>query len=146
MAGVMSRDINKENSIFWNEICGTALAKHLGIKDNSLESLEQFDKAYFDHIPYLLKCVNIGEMKGKNVLEIGLGYGTLGQRIAEVGADYTGLDLATNPVQLMNYRLRIKSLSGRAIQGNILESPFNSEVFYYVVAIGCFHHTGNVQQ
>lgn len=139
-------DIDKRNAEFWNELCGTSFAKHLGIRDHSEDSLQLFDRAYFDLYPYLLQHVPVHEMAGKHVLEVGLGYGTLGQKIAESGALYTGLDIAAGPVNMMNHRLRMKSLPGEAIQGSMLECPLPDASQDCVVSIGCFHHTGNVQR
>lgn len=84
-------------------------------------------------------------MKGKKVLEIGLGYGTVSQRLAKSGADYTGLDIAQGPVSMVNQRLAQNHLSGSAIQGSILDPQLTYGSFDYVVAIGCLHHTNNLQ-
>lgn len=142
----MATDIDKENADFWNELCGTGLAKHLGITDYSLESLKQFDDYYLGFYPYLLHRVPVSRMAASRVLEIGLGYGTLGQKIAEAGADYVGLDIASSPVWMMNHRLRMQGLSGRAEQGTILRCPFPDQSMDFVVSIGCFHHTGDTQR
>lgn len=139
-------DTNKANEEFWNELCGSVLAFDLGIKDHSLESLKRFDRGYLEIYPYLLSHVDLRNMTGKKVLEIGLGYGTLGQKIAESGADYIGMDIAEGPVKMMSHRLKLQGLPGNAIKGNFLECPFGNESFDYVVSIGCFHHTGNVQR
>lgn len=139
-------EINKANSEFWNELCGTTLAKSLNINDWSLESLVKFDNAYFDIYPYLLDHVPVKDFANKKVLEIGLGYGTLGQKIAENAGEYSGLDIAAQPVAMMNHRIRLQDFSGKAVQGNMLECPFESNYFDFVVSIGCFHHTGNVQR
>ena len=79
------------------------------------------------------------------MLEVGLGYGTVGQKVAESGARYTGLDIAKGPVDGLNHRLAQSGLPGRALQGSILEPPFNRATFDVVVAIGVYHHTGNLQ-
>jgi SAM-dependent methyltransferase len=84
-------------------------------------------------------------MKGKKVLEIGLGYGTVSQRLAESGADYTGLDIAQGPVSMVNQRLTQNHLLGAAVQGSILEPQLPAGNFDYVIAIGCLHHTGNLE-
>lgn len=136
--------IDRANAKFWDELCGTTFARRLGISGRSVESLRRFDQAYMDLYPYLLERVPIGTMRGKKVLEIGLGYGTLGQKIAEAGADYTGLDIAAGPVGMMNHRLAMQGLAGRAIQGSMLECPLPDASLDCVVSIGCFHHTGNV--
>lgn len=138
--------IDAANSDFWNELCGTIEAKRLGITDSSKESLAKFDSWYLEFYPYLLPIVQPERMKGKQVLEIGLGYGTVGQVIAAAGADYTGMDIARNPVENMNYRLRLRGLPGRATQGSALAMPFPEASFDFVVSIGCLHHTGNLQK
>ena len=145
MENVLSqKDISVKNSDFWNELCGSQLAKHLGIVDSSKDSLKRFDDWYFNFYPYLFKHIPFEQLKGKNVLEIGLGYGTVSQRLTEAGALYTGLDIATGPVSMVNHRLQQNGLPGIAVQGSILESEFAPQSFDSIVAIGCLHHTGNL--
>ncbi len=138
--------LNEANARFWNELCGTALAQSLGVVDHSPQSLQRFDDAYFAIYPYLLPIVAPEKMARKAVLEIGLGYGSLSQKLAEAGAIYTGMDIANGPVQMVNDRLRLAGLDGRAIVGNALAMPFPDESLDALVSIGCFHHTGNVQK
>ncbi|MBX7066618.1 MAG: class I SAM-dependent methyltransferase [Parachlamydiales bacterium] len=140
----MQKDIDQKNKEFWNELCGSTLAKSLGIVDHSLKSIEKFDDAYLSFYPYLMKRVLIDRLKGKKVLEVGLGFGTLGLKIALCGANYLGLDIAEKPVAMMNHRLGLYKLPGKAIQGSILDCPLENESIDAVVSIGCFHHTGNV--
>lgn len=140
------KKIDKLNSDFWNELCGTGLAQHIGIKDNSAASLAKFDQAYLNIYPYLLNHIKPQKMKQKKVLEIGLGYGTLSQVIAEAGAEYFGLDIAANPVKMVNHRLNFLGLPENARQGNMLMCPFEDNFFDAVVSIGCFHHTGDLQR
>src|SRR5579872_4022366 len=142
----MQQEIDQKNSDFWNELCGNSFAQSLGIKDRSLESLKIFDDAYFSYYPYLLKHVPVDTMKGKKVLEVGLGYGTLGMKMARSGADYIGLDIAQKPVDMMNHRMKLYNLGGKAIQGSILDCPLKDNSLDCVVSIGCYHHTGNLQR
>jgi len=141
---MMSTDTSARNSAFWNELCGTALAKSLGVTDASATSLERFDNWYFSFYPYLLEYVRPDARAGKRVLEIGLGYGSVGQRLAQAGAIYTGLDIAVGPVDMMRTRLTQRSLPGAAVQGDALDCPFEREAFDAVIAIGSLHHTGNL--
>lgn len=135
---------NAANAEFWNEMCGSQLARVLGIVDRSSESLRRFDDWYFDFYPYLFDHIPFGQMAGKPVLEVGLGYGTVAQRIASSGARYHGLDVAAGPVEFVNHRLHQAGLPGRAVQGSVFEAPFDDESFDYIVAIGCYHHTGDL--
>jgi SAM-dependent methyltransferase len=138
--------IDRANSLFWNELCGTNLATSLGIADDSPASLAKFDTWYFNLYPYLLPIIRPDRMRGRRVLEIGLGYGSLGQKLAALGADYTGMDIAAKPVDHMNWRLHAAGLPGRALRGSALAMPFPDGSFDFLVSIGCFHHTGDVQR
>lgn len=140
-----NQDVSQRNIEFWNELCGSHLAKSLGIVDSSQDSLKKFDEWYFDLYPYLFKHIPFNQLRDKDVLEVGLGYGTVAQRLAESGARYSGLDIALGPVEMANHRLRQKGLPGHATQGNILDPPFDRESFDAIVAIGCLHHTGNLK-
>lgn len=143
----MSQDkISLKNSRFWDELCGSQLAKTLGVTDSSPASLKKFDDWYFNFYPYLQDHIQFSDLKGKKVLEIGLGYGTVSQRIAESQAFFSGLDIAAGPVAMVNNRLQQTSLLGEAVQGSILEPPFKPESFDVIVAIGCLHHTGNLTE
>ena len=138
--------IDGANARFWNELCGSGLARHIGLKDQSPASLRRFDQAFLDLYPYVMPMLKPERLAGRRVLEIGLGYGTIGQKLAEHAGEYTGLDIAANPVQMMNDRMSIQGLRGKAVQGSALEMPFPDGSFDFVLSIGCFHHTGNVQR
>jgi SAM-dependent methyltransferase len=96
--------------------------------------------------PYLHRYLPPGALRDRNVLEIGLGYGTLGQILAWEAARYVGVDIAAGPVAMMRYRLRGDgALLGRtALQASALDLPFPDAAFDSVYSIGCLHHTGNL--
>ncbi len=135
--------IDDANREFWDELCGSGMAVALGIKDHSPESLAKFDAAYLAYYPYLLKRIPMDRLVGKRILEIGLGYGTLGQILAKPAGLYVGMDIAAKPVRMMRERLRISDLPHAAIQGSALELPFAAGSLDAVVSIGCLHHTGD---
>lgn len=140
-----NQDISSKNAEFWNELCGSQLAQVLGVTDSSPASLKKFDDWYFDIYPYLYDHIPFNTLKGKSVLEVGLGYGTVSQKLAEAEANYQGLDIAAGPVAMVNHRLQQAGLAGSAMQGSILEPPLKSASFDVIVAIGCLHHTGNLR-
>ncbi len=141
----MKKEIDQENAAFWNELCGSNMAKHHNITDTSPASIKKYDDAYFAYYPYLSDWIPFKDTKSKDVLEIGLGFGTVAQKLSESGARYTGLDIAAGPVEMVNYRFSRAGLAGGARQGSILDPPFPHESFDFIVAIGCLHHTGNMQ-
>ena len=139
-------DVDSRNAQFWDELCGSGLARSLGITENTPESLQKFDHAYMGMYPYLQPYVTDEDLAGRKVMEIGLGYGTLGQLIASRGCLYHGLDIAPGPVAMMRYRLEFlgQDLGDRIRQGSALEIPWPDGSFDCVYSIGCLHHTGNL--
>ncbi|HEX6491509.1 MAG TPA: class I SAM-dependent methyltransferase [Gaiellaceae bacterium] len=138
--------LDDRNAAFWAELCGTNLARTLGIDDVSEASLARFDEAYFALYPYLLDYFPRPTVEGQRLLEIGLGYGTLGEALARRGADYHGLDLAAAPVAMLRDRLgRVPGARPEQVtQGSALELPFADASFDQLVSIGSLHHTGDL--
>lgn len=143
-SGPCQKETDEKNAQFWDDLCGSQLAKTLGIIDNSPASLKKFDDWYFEFYPYLSTHVPFDELDGKSVLEVGVGYGTVSQKIGESGAEYHGLDIAKGPVDMVNLRIGRGRHGGVAKVGNILAAPYRDESFDWVIAIGCLHHTGNL--
>ena len=140
------RAIDEGNRAFWDELCGSTLARSLGINEITPESLTRFDEAYMGSYPYLGRYLYALAVEDREVLEIGLGYGTVGQILAARGARYHGADIAAEPVAMMRERL---SRLGRpteesVLQASALDLPWSDETFDVVVSIGCLHHTGDL--
>jgi SAM-dependent methyltransferase len=137
--------LDQRNAAFWDELCGSALARQVGIEDDSAESLARFDAAYMGHYPYLPGYLP-ERFDGAEVLEIGLGYGTLSAELMRRGAGYHGADIAAGPVEMVRHRMRLAGLPGaeqRVIQASALELPHADGSFDWVFTIGCLHHTGD---
>jgi SAM-dependent methyltransferase len=145
---VEQTQIDRQNESFWSELCGSALARSLGITTSGPDALRRFDAAYFGLYPYLAGYVDRFDLAGRPVLEVGLGYGTLGQYIVERGAVYHGLDIAPTPVAMMQHRLRLLGSGGeeRVQQGSALEIAWPDATFDFVYSIGCLHHTGDLKR
>ena len=78
------------------------------------------------------------------MLEIGLGYGTVGELLVRRGLDYRGLDIAPGPVAMMEHRIGMFGGRGSVTQGSALDIPHPDGSFDVVVSIGCLHHTGDL--
>jgi ubiquinone/menaquinone biosynthesis C-methylase UbiE len=147
MSAPAQEAVDARNAAFWDELCGTSLAKSIGVTDRSPESLRRFDDAYMELYPYLPAQLRVPREEGEPLLEIGLGYGTVSQRLAEAGFGYHGLDIAAGPVEMVRHRLRMLDVADaedRVVQGSALEIPHPDSAFSHVVSIGCLHHTGDL--
>lgn len=143
----MTRQLDDENAAFWTELCGTGLARSLGINGRAPGDLERFDAAYLGFYPYLSSYLDGLDAAGKRVLEIGLGYGTVGSYLVTAGADYHGLDISPAPVDMMRHRLRLAGVprpDAAVVTGSALAVPHPDASFDAVVSIGCLHHTGDL--
>lgn len=136
--------LNEANADFWNDLCGSHLARVLGLSDKGPQSLEKYDQWYFDYYPYLLKFIRRENLVDKRVLEVGLGYGSLGQTLATEAKEYLGLDIAREPVEMMRHRLKQSRLPGETKCCPFPDTKLEKSSFDMVVSIGCFHHTGNL--
>lgn len=137
-------EIDRGNSAFWDELCGTGMARALGIVDREPQSLEKFDRWYFDFYPYLNDHIPFFDLAGKSVLEVGLGYGTLATALMTTGARYHGLDIAMGPIEMARYRAGLLNKDVDIRQGSVLDCPFDEGTIDHVVSIGCLHHTGDL--
>lgn len=138
--------MDEENSIFWQELCGSQAAKMLGVKDSSPDSLRRFDDWYFNFYPYLKDFLAPAAQPEQRVLEVGLGYGTVSQYLAENRVQLTAVDIAAGPTVMVKHRLQQHSLPGSVMQHSILSPGLPSESFDAVVAIGALHHTGDLSR
>jgi SAM-dependent methyltransferase len=138
--------VDAQNAAFWDTLCGWNLAREAGITGRGEDDLRRFDELYLGFYPYLERYVP-EDFGGKKVLEVGLGYGTLGQLIASRNADYYGVDIAEGPVANMRRRLSWLGLpEDHALQASVLELPFEDGTFDHVYSIGCLHHTGDLER
>jgi ubiquinone/menaquinone biosynthesis C-methylase UbiE len=139
--------VDERNAAFWDELCGTSMARQIGVTDHSPASLRRFDEAFMAYYPYLSRQLPAPREAGEPLLEIGLGYGTISQRLAEAGFDYHGLDIAAGPVSMVRERLRMAGVpdpDAHVVQGSALDIPYADGTFGHVVSIGCLHHTGDL--
>jgi SAM-dependent methyltransferase len=146
MSAHSQRAIDDRNQAFWDELCGTSQARALGITEITPESIARFDEWYMQYYPYLARYLDDLTLEGRSLLEIGLGFGTVGQILASRGACYHGADIAAGPVAMMQDRLRWigRPQDGSVRQASVLELPWEDGTFDIVVSIGCLHHTGDL--
>ncbi len=91
------------------------------------------------HVPVI---ANFRGFRGKDVLEIGCGLGTDGLEFARHGANYVGVDLTSNSIELARERFRLFAVAGRFEVANAEEPlPFPDASFDHVYSFGVIHHS-----
>src|SRR5437016_2153494 len=82
-------------------------------------------------------------MRGRRVLEIGVGLGADHQRFAEAGAELYGIDLTDRAVRHTQGRLALFGLTSKLEVGDAERLNFPDEYFDCVYSWGVLHHTPN---
>ena len=98
----------------------------------------------FWYYPYLADTSIIPwpQLKNKSVLEVGLGYGSVGRRGIQYGTLYTALDVAKRPIDFLSKTTQQSNAT--FLKESALTMPFSDDTFDYVISIGCLHHTGDL--
>src|SRR4051812_29791703 len=124
--------VTEANAAFWDELCGSSLARLLGIVENTPSELARFDAAYLAFYPYLTRYLDA--LPPGRTLEIGVGYGTVARLLA-ARVDYHAVDIAAGPVEMARQALRSQGKDPSAArQASALDLPFGSGEFDVVVA------------
>ena len=91
------------------------------------------------HVPIVAK---FDSFRGKDVLEIGCGVGTDGIEFARNGANYIGVDLTQNSVELTRERFEVFGVPGRFEVANAEEGlPLPGASVDHVYSFGVIHHS-----
>lgn len=131
-------EVGSANKKFWDEPCGTNSYNALGFN-----SKQDFDYWFFNFYSYLEEFIPFDSIKGKKVLEVGLGMGSVSERLGREGAEFYGMDIAEGPVEGVNERFSDNGFDGKAVIGDVLNCPWDDNFFDNVISIGCLHHTGD---
>ena len=127
---------------FWNRNpCGST---HIASPPGTLEYFHECD-AYFRRVyPYLDDFLDLDSLKGRAVMEIGLGSGYTLHRIAQASRMCVGLDLSEETLRLNARRKAFFGLNVALIQGSATDIPLADDSLDAVVTIGCLHHIPDI--
>lgn len=148
------------------------MTKDLGLGINSIDTVQSFwnnrpcnirhsnkqvgTKEYFDEVekrryfvePHILPFANFDNWRGKKVLEIGCGIGTDAVNFARAGADYYGVELSEESLNICKERFKVFGLKGLFLNCNAenLENFLSENDFDLIYSFGVIHHTPNPQR
>jgi ubiquinone/menaquinone biosynthesis C-methylase UbiE len=131
----------KEMQKYWNKYA-TGLqvnGKTWGSKEFFAEIKPPHDKAY----AYANQILNLANLEGRSLLELGCGIGLDTVEFARHGAEVTAIDLAPNCIDLAKRFLTYRNLTATFGIGNAEELPYPPDIFDVVIARGLFMYTPN---
>ena len=101
----------------------------------------EYDRFRYQNERHLLACLDALNVRGKQVLEIGLGEGSDSERLIRQGARWSGVDLTSESIGRVKARLTLRDLPYEDLQqGSVLDLPFPDNSFDVVFSHGVLHH------
>ncbi len=130
--------------------------KYLGDNDSyelgSIKMFEKMDDTFYAWNKPLHTERPFGKIfpyekyKGKRVLEVGCGLGTMSMNWAKAGADVTAIDLNQTSIDQTTLRFKAMELSGDIQQMDANALEFDDDSFDYVYSWGVIHHSPNLKK
>ena len=111
-------------------------------------------KEYFEQIrayrygyetPWIPRIFRFAELRGKRVLEIGVGNGIDGVEMAKSGVEYHGVDITRNHLELTRDNFAQHGLTATLYESDLLDLPLSGK-FDIVYSFGVLHHIAHEQE
>ena len=116
-----------------------------GSKDFFRQVNSQFaDVCYFGQKkgrPIMSDLVDYDSLKGKKVLIVGCGMGTVSTEFARHGAIVTAIDLTPTAVKNTKKQMKLQGVKGKVLVADAENLPFADGSFDFVWSWGVIHHT-----
>jgi ubiquinone/menaquinone biosynthesis C-methylase UbiE len=138
------KEIYEQIRNFWDrKPCGTT---HVALPLGSPEYFIEFDRYYGSMYPYLLPFLDLESMRGKWILEIGLGSGFTLSNLSKVAGVCVGLDISRETLRLNQARNRHFKMWMRLVEASATDIPMADNTFDLVISIGCLHHIPDIDR
>ena len=126
---------------FWND--RPCNIKHSSKELGTMEYFDEVELKKFRVEPHILKFTEFPQWKNKKVLEVGCGLGTVGINFALNSADYTGVELSKESLEIAKKRFEVYNQSGKFYLGNAeeLSSFVHIETYDLIYSFGVIHHS-----
>jgi SAM-dependent methyltransferase len=130
---------------FWDtHPCGNDLVDNL--KTDYEAFFNRYDAFRYRRERHIPRRLDALPLRGKRVLEIGLGQGADSEQIIRRGAIWSGLDVSAESISRVRTRLRLRGLPHERLEcGSALALPFDDAAFDIVFAHGVLHHIPDIK-
>ena len=128
---------------FWDD---AACGEKLLLEDVALEGFRKQAGKRYALEPYIVPFADFNNVRGKKVLEVGVGLGADHQRFAESGAALTGIDLTPRAVNLTRQRFEKLGLESKLEVGDAENLIFEDNSFDVVYSWGVIHHSPDTKK
>lgn len=133
---------------FWeSHPCGDQMLGGLDkrFRGDCLAFFDAYDKARYRLERHIPACLDALDIRGKQVLEIGLGQGAESEGLIRRGARWTGIDVTAEAVRRVSLRLDLHQLSYEGIaQASATAIPAADASFDLVFSHGVLHHIPDI--
>ena len=137
----MSSEIKAVEAYWNNRPCNI---RHSAKTVGTVEYFNEVEQRKYFVEPHIPVFADFSLWKGKRVLEIGCGIGTDAINFARAGADYVGIELSAESLEITRSRFDVFHLAGTLYHGNaeeldeilLTEAPFD-----LIYSFGVLHHT-----
>ena len=126
---------------FWND--RPCNIRHSSKEVGTLEYFNEVTKKKFFVENHILQFTKFPQWDGKKVLEIGCGLGTVGINFPFNGADYTGVELSKESLEIAKQRFSLYNQPGQFYLGNAeeLSSFVPVQTYDLIYSFGVIHHS-----
>ncbi len=141
-----------ENPMTYSTTHGENEYDGINIQPGTLEFYDRLDQEFYSwnkplhDIKKFDKLFPYENFKGKKILEIGCGQGTMASNWSKNGANITAVDLNPTSVELAKKRFDLYHLDGKILQADGNKLEFEDNTFDYVYSWGVLHHSPNLDK
>lgn len=136
-------ELDSKNALYWSEPCGTPRANKMKLNLQKSEDLKIFDEWYFKFYSYLEHYLENTIEINNEVLEIGIGLGTVSRFLATRVKNLDLVDIAPDAIAFTKKSL-VDLNNVRYFTESILDFK-PSKKYDSIIAIGSLHHTGQLE-